>query len=59
MPDKNSIAVYIEGLAKVTGLAALFLVSVLGKLGNFMFLVNVILMVDAFGGWYIVIGLSG
>jgi Tfp pilus assembly protein PilN len=51
-PDKNAVAAYIDGLSKVTGLAAPFPASVTGDKGSVTFTANVIITSDALGGRY-------
>jgi Tfp pilus assembly protein PilN len=51
-PDKNSVAAYIDALAKVPGLAAAFPASVTGQGGKLVFTANVIITADALGGRY-------
>jgi Tfp pilus assembly protein PilN len=58
-PDKNSVAAYIDTLAKVTGLAAPFPASVTGQDGKLTFSASVIITSDALGGRYAVAGQGG
>jgi hypothetical protein len=51
-PDKNTVAGYVDTLAKVTGLAAPFPASVTGTGGKLTFSVTSIITSDALGGRY-------
>jgi Tfp pilus assembly protein PilN len=51
-PDKNSVAAYVDTLAKVKGLAAPYPANVTGQNGKLQFTVNVIITSDALGGRY-------
>jgi Tfp pilus assembly protein PilN len=51
-PDKNTVAAYVDTLAKVTGLAAPFPASLTDAGGSFSFSVSVIITSDALGGRY-------
>jgi Tfp pilus assembly protein PilN len=51
-PDKNAVAAYIDGLAKIRGLAAPFPANVTGDKGVLTFTANVIITSDALGGRY-------
>jgi hypothetical protein len=49
-PDKNSVAAFVDRLAKVKGLAAAFPASVTGTRGKLTYSVSVVLTSDALGG---------
>lgn len=58
-PDNNTVAAYVDTLAKVKGLAAPFPASVTGTGGKLTFSVSVIITSDSLGGRYAPVPTSG
>ncbi|MEO6886203.1 MAG: hypothetical protein ABI232_07960 [Jatrophihabitantaceae bacterium] len=58
-PDNNTVAAYVDTLAKVKGLAAPFPASVTGTGGKLTFSVSVIITSDALGGRYAPVTAAG